>query len=157
YLQATQEALVRKKSVLILVPEIALTHQLIEQLRRRFGTKVTVLHSAQLSSEQWSEWQRIAHGEATVVVGVRSAVFAPLSNIGLIVVDEEHDGAYKQEEGVRYNARDLAIVRGKISSCAVILGSATPSLESYVHSRNQQYTLVELPERVTVQPLPSVE
>src|SRR5262249_54872896 len=96
-------------------------------------------------------------GEATVVIGVRSAVFAPLPSLGLIVVDEEHDTAYKQEEGVRYNARDLAVVRGKLVSCPVILGSATPSLESYTHSRAQRYQLLALSERVEARPLPLVE
>jgi primosomal protein N' (replication factor Y) len=157
YLQATQATIASGKSVLILVPEIALTHQLIEQARQRFGPRVAVLHSGQLASERWQDWQRIVQDEATIVIGVRSAVFAPLKNIGLIVVDEEHDAAYKQEESVRYNARDLAVVRGKISSCAVILGSATPSLESYTHSHTRRYTLIELPERVEARPLPTVD
>ncbi|MGH7965668.1 MAG: replication restart helicase PriA, partial [Candidatus Binatia bacterium] len=157
YLQAAQEAVSHDKGVLILVPEIALTHQLVEQVRQRFGTRVAVLHSAMAVRERWAEWQRIARGEATVVVGVRSAVFAPLAHLGLIVVDEEHDPAYKQEEGIRYNARDLAIMRGKLACCPIILGSATPSLETYVHSRARRYTLIELPERVESRQLPTVE
>jgi primosomal protein N' (replication factor Y) (superfamily II helicase) len=157
YLQAAQETINRGKSVLILVPEIGLTHQLIERAHERFGTQVAVLHSALVASQRWAEWWRIARGEATVVIGVRSAVFAPLPSLGLIVVDEEHDTAYKQEEGVRYNARDLAVVRGKIASCPVILGSATPSLESYTHSRAQRYKLLALSERVEARPLPLVE
>lgn len=157
YLQAAHEAVSRDRSVLILVPEIALTHQLVEQVRQRFGTRVAVLHSAMAARERRAEWQRIAHGEATVVVGVRSAVFAPLARLGLIVVDEEHDSAYKQEEGIRYNARDLAIMRGKLAACPVILGSATPSLETYIHSRAHRYTLIELPERVASRQLPAVE
>jgi primosomal protein N' (replication factor Y) len=157
YLQAAQATVERGRSVLILVPEIALTYQLLAEIRRRFGALVAVLHSAQVASERWAEWRRVARGEATVVVGVRSAVFAPLARLGLIVVDEEHDTAYKQEEGVRYNARDIAVVRGKISSCPVILGSATPSLESYTHSRTHRYSLIELPERVTARSLPTVE
>lgn len=157
YLQAAQATIERGRSVLILVPEIALTYHLVAEVRRRFGALVAVLHSAQAASERWAEWRRVARGEATVVVGVRSAVFAPLARLGLIVVDEEHDTAYKQEEGVRYSARDIAVVRGKISSCPVILGSATPSLESYAHSRTRRYSLIELPERVTSRSLPTVE
>ena len=157
YLQAAQETINQGKSVLILVPEIGLTHQLIERTRERFGTQVAVLHSALVASQRWAEWWRVARGEATVVVGVRSAVFAPLARLGLLVVDEEHDTAYKQEEGVRYNARDLAVVRGKISSCPVILGSATPSLESYNHSHADRYTRLSLAERVESRPLPQVE
>jgi primosomal protein N' (replication factor Y) len=157
YLQAAQETIKCGRSVLMLVPEIGLTHQLIERARQRFGTQVAVLHSALVASQRWEEWWRVARGEATVVIGVRSAVFAPLARLGLIVVDEEHDSAYKQEDGVRYNARDLAVVRGKIASCPVILGSATPSLESYSHSRTQRYTLLSLPERVASRPLPAVE
>jgi primosomal protein N' (replication factor Y) len=157
YLQAAQETLHCGRSVLILVPEIGLTHQLIEHTQQRFGKQVAVLHSALVNSQRLAEWWRVAHGEATVVIGVRSAVFAPLPRLGLIVVDEEHDTSYKQEEGVRYNARDLAIVRGKIAACPVILGSATPSLESYAHSHARRYTLLTLPERVESRPLPSVE
>jgi len=157
YLQAAAETLNCGRSVLILVPEIGLTHQLIERVRERFGARVAVLHSALVASQRWAEWWRVAHGEATVVIGVRSAVFAPLAHLGLIVVDEEHDTSYKQEDGVRYNARDLAVVRGKISSCPVILGSATPSLESYTHSHAHRYTMLALSERIESRPLPLVE
>jgi primosomal protein N' (replication factor Y) len=157
YLQAAEETLNCGRSVLILVPEIGLTHQLIERARERFGAQVAVLHSALVASQRWAEWWRVARGEATVVIGVRSAVFAPLTRLGLIVVDEEHDTAYKQEDGVRYNARDLAVVRGKISSCPVILGSATPSLESYTHSHAHRYTMLTLAERIESRPLPVVE
>lgn len=157
YLQAAQVAVDQDRTVLFLVPEIALTKQLLERVQHRFGTRVAVLHSAQVAGERWSEWRRIARGEATIVVGVRSAVFAPLVRLGLIVVDEEHDTAYKQEEGVRYNARDIAVVLGQTYSCPVILGSATPSLESYAQSRARRYTLIELPERVESRRLPAVE
>jgi primosomal protein N' (replication factor Y) len=157
YLRVAQDVLALGRSVLILVPEIGLTHQLVKQVRQRFGMQVAVLHSGMVISARWQEWQRIARREVKVVVGVRSAVFAPLDGMGLIVVDEEHDTAYKQEEGVRYNARDLAIVRGKIASCPVLLGSATPSLESYAHSRTHHYSLIELPERVASRQLPRVE
>ena len=157
YVQAAQAALLSGKSVLMLVPEIALTHQLVARARQRFGSQVAVLHSGLRASERWTEWQRIARGEAPVIIGARSAIFAPITRLGLIIVDEEHDGAYKQEEGVRYNARDIAVVRGKISVCPVILGSATPSLESYVHSQSQRYRLLTLPERIAARPLPEVE
>ncbi len=157
YLQAAQETVNCGRSVLILVPEIGLSHQLIERAQQRFGKQVAVLHSALVASQRLAEWWRIVRGEATVVIGVRSAVFAPLARLGLIVVDEEHDTSYKQEEGTRYNARDLAVVRGKLASCPVILGSATPSLESYAHSRVHRYTLLPIPERVESRPLPSVE
>jgi primosomal protein N' (replication factor Y) len=157
YLQAAQAALEKRQRVLFLVPEIALTHQLVAQVRARLGQRIAVMHSAQTGLERWEEWRRIARGEIDVVVGVRSAVFAPIANLGLIVVDEEHDSAYKQEEGPRYNARDLAIVRGQMASCPVVLGSATPSLESYAHCQTQRYTLIDLPERIEARPLPAVE
>ena len=157
YLRAARYAVSQNKSALFLVPEIALTQQLVAQLRQRFGTGVAVLHSAMTDKERWGEWKRIARREISVVVGARSAVFAPLMNLGLIIVDEEHETAYKQEDGIRYNARDIAIVRGKISSCPVILGSATPALESYTHSQAQHYTVLTLPTRVAARPLPKVE
>lgn len=157
YLRLAQEAVARGKGVLILVPEIGLTRQLIERARQFFRQQVAVLHSALGASQRWAEWWRIARGEATVVVGVRSAVFAPIRHLGLVVVDEEHDSSYKQEDGARYNARDLAVMRGKISSCPVILGSATPSLESYTHGRSRRYTILTLPDRVASRPLPAVE
>ena len=157
YLRAARYAVSQDKSALFLVPEIALTQQLVAQVRQRFGGRVAVLHSAMTDKERWDEWKRIARQEIAVVVGARSAIFAPLMNLGLIIVDEEHETAYKQEDGVRYNARDIAVVRGKISSCPVILGSATPSLESYTHSQTQHYTALALPTRVAARPLPKVE
>ena len=157
YLRAARYAVRQDKSALFLVPEIALTQQLVAQVRQRFGGGVAVLHSAMTDKERWDEWKRIARREISVVVGARSAVFAPLMNLGLIIVDEEHETAYKQEDGLRYNARDIAIVRGKMSSCPVILGSATPSLESYTHSQTQHYTALTLPTRVAARPLPKVE
>jgi primosomal protein N' (replication factor Y) (superfamily II helicase) len=157
YLQAAQQAVTLGKSVLILVPEIALTSQLVERVEQRFGTQVAVLHSGLVASERWAEWRRIARGEARVVVGVRSAVFAPIKQLGLVIVDEEHDAAYKQQDGVRYNARDLAVMRGQLASCPVILGSATPSLESYVNGQTARYALLTLPQRVESRPLPVVE
>ncbi len=157
YLRAARYAVSQDKTALFLVPEIALTQQLVAQVRQRFGGGVAVLHSAMTDKERWEEWKRIARREISVVVGARSAVFAPLVNLGLIIVDEEHETAYKQEDGIRYNARDIAVVRGKMSSCPVILGSATPSLESYTHSQTQHYTALTLPARVAARPLPKVE
>ena len=157
YLRTARYAVSQDKSALFLVPEIALTQQLVAQVRQRFGGGVAVLHSAMTDTERWDEWKRIARQEVSVVVGARSAVFAPLMNLGLIIVDEEHEAAYKQEDGIRYNARDVAIVRGKILSCPVILGSATPALESYTHSQTQHYTALALPARVAARPLPKVE
>ena len=157
YLRAARYAVRQNKSALFLVPEIALTQQLVAQVRQRFGGGVAVLHSAMTDKERWEEWKRIARREISVVVGARSAVFAPLVNLGLIIVDEEHETAYKQEDGIRYNARDIAVVRGKMSSCPVILGSATPALESYTHSQTQHYTALTLPTRVAARPLPKVE
>lgn len=157
YVRAAQTVVHSGKCVLMLVPEIGLTHQLVERARQHFGSRIAVVHSGMRTSQRRTEWQRIARGEAPVIIGARSAIFAPASQLGLVVVDEEHDGAYKQEEGVRYNARDLAVVRGRISSCPVILGSATPSLESYLHSQSQRYTLLSLPQRIASRPLPEVE
>ena len=157
YLRAARYAVRQNKSALFLVPEIALTQQLVAQVQQRFGGGVAVLHSAMTDKERWEEWKRIARREISVVVGARSAVFAPLVNLGLIIVDEEHETAYKQEDGIRYNARDIAVVRGKMSSCPVILGSATPALESYTHSQTQHYTALTLPTRVAARPLPKVE
>ena len=157
YLTAAEYALRHEKNVVFLVPEIALTHQLLAQAQERFGGRVGVLHSAMTEKQRWEEWTRIARQDAVVTVGARSAVFSPVRNLGLIVVDEEHDAAYKQEEGIRYNARDLAVVRGKIAACPVVLGSATPALESYTHAKTRQYTSLSLPERIAARPLPKVE
>ncbi len=157
YLTAAEYALHHGKSVVFLVPEIALTHQLLAQAQERFGGRVGVLHSAMTEKQRWEEWTRIARQDTVVAVGARSAVFSPVRNLGLIVVDEEHDAAYKQEEGIRYNARDLAVVRGKIAACPVVLGSATPALESYTHAKTRQYTPLSLPERIAERPLPKVE
>lgn len=157
YLQATRKALALGRSVLILVPEIALTTQLVRQVSYRFGSQVAVLHSGLMQSKRWHEWRRVARGEATVGVGARSAVFAPLKNLGLIIIDEEHDAAYKQGEGARYNARDLAVMRGQILGCPVILGSATPSLETHANTQAGRYSLIRLPERIESRPLPQVE
>ena len=157
YLQATEAIRKRGQQALVLVPEIALTPQLVGRFRARFGDDIAVLHSGLTGAERLREWRRIRAEEASIAIGARSALFAPFQRLGLIVVDEEHDGSYKQDDGVRYNARDLAVVRGALSSCTVVLGSATPSLESWQNAKEGRYTRLTLPERATVSPLPSVE
>ena len=157
YLRAMAYARERGRRSLILIPEISLTPQLLDQMHRHFPGQVGVLHSGLTGAERWAQWWQIARGEVDVVVGARSAVFAPLPNLGLIVVDEEHDSSYKQEEGLRYNGRDVAVVRGKRSNCPVLLGSATPAMESYENCRQGRYRLLEITQRVHARPLPGIE
>ena len=157
YLRAMEQVREQGRQSLILVPEIALTPQLLDRLEGRFPGDVAVLHSGLTAAERWRHWWRIAHGAVKVVAGARSAVFAPVRDLGLIVVDEEHDTSYKQEEGVRYHGRDLAVVRGRIVGCPVVLGSATPSVESYHNARSGRYRMLELTERVEARPMPRVE
>ncbi|MGD9782014.1 MAG: primosomal protein N' [Kiritimatiellia bacterium] len=156
YLAAIQTALDAGKGAIALVPEIALTPQTIERFRGRFGDTVAVLHSHLSDGERHDEWQRIAAGRARVVVGARSALFAPVRPLGLLVVDEEHEPAYKQDESPRYSARDVAVMRGHLEGCAVVLGSATPSLESYRHARAGKYKLVKMAQRVDRRLMPAV-
>jgi len=151
YLQAIAQVLAAGKSALVLVPEIALTPQTVERFRARFiGQKVgvAVLHSHLSSGERHDQWQHIHSGHARIVIGARSAVFAPLTDLGIIVVDEEHEHSYKQEESPHYHARDVAVMRGHLQRVPVVLGSATPSLESYHHAKEGKYRLVELLQRV---------
>lgn len=160
YLRAVQETLARGKTAIILVPEIALTLWIGRQCRGWFGARfegVAVLHSALSEVERAREWWRVRNGEARVVVGTRSAVFAPLENLGLIIVDEEQEGSYKQEETPKYHGRDVAIVRAKLENALALLGSATPSLESYYHAREGKYELITMASRVAQRPLASVE
>ncbi|MBI4523547.1 MAG: primosomal protein N' [Deltaproteobacteria bacterium] len=157
YLRAVEETRNLGKRSLILVPEISLTPQLLDRLEARFPGRVGVLHSGLTRSDHWSQWWRIAAGFADVVVGARSAIFAPVLDVGLIVVDEEHDPSYKQDEGLRYHARDLAIVRAKLAGCVALLGSATPSIESFENCRQGRYRLLELTKRVEERSLPRVE
>jgi primosomal protein N' (replication factor Y) len=157
YLTAIETALAEGRSALLMVPEIALTPQMAGQFFSRFGDRVAILHSAFTDVERTEQWRRIRSGAASVVVGTRSGVFAPVQNLGLIVVDEEHDGSYKQEENPRYNGRDVAIVRAQAAGACVILGSATPSLESRYNAENGKYTLLELPGRIESRPMPVVE
>ncbi len=157
YLRLIRTVLDAGGSALVLVPEISLTHQLLARLRGRFGNEVAVLHSELSAGERWDEWRRICRGEARIAVGARSAVLAPLIGLGLVIVDEEHDASYKQEDRVRYHGRDVAVVRARLAGCPVVLGSATPSLESYRNAREGRYELLELPERATTNPLPMME
>jgi primosomal protein N' (replication factor Y) (superfamily II helicase) len=156
YLRAVERARQTGRASLILTPEISLTPQLLDRLKARFSGRVGVLHSALTGGERWTQWWQIVRGDIDVVVGARSAVFAPLPNLGLIVVDEEHDPSYKQEEGVRYNGRDVAVVRAKLLGCPVILGSATPAIETYQNCLEGRYQLLELTRRVEQRPLPSI-
>jgi primosomal protein N' (replication factor Y) (superfamily II helicase) len=157
YLTAIETALAEGRSALLMVPEIALTPQMAGQFFSRFGDRVAILHSAFTDVERTEQWRRIRSGVASVVVGTRSGVFAPVQNLGLIVVDEEHDGSYKQEENPRYNGRDVAIVRAQGAGACVVLGSATPSLESRYNTEKGKYTLLELPGRIEARPMPVVE
>ncbi|MBM4297169.1 MAG: primosomal protein N', partial [Deltaproteobacteria bacterium] len=157
YMRAAEHARSLGRRSLILTPEISLTPQLLDRVNARFPGRVGVLHSALTAAQRWAQWWQIRRGEVDVVIGARSAVFAPIDNLGLIIVDEEHDSSYKQEDGVRYNGRDVAVVRGKFSNCPVLLGSATPALESYENCRQGRYHLLEIPQRVEQRPLPAIE
>ncbi len=157
YVASMQRALAAGKSALLLVPEIGLTPAMAGQMFAAFGDEVALLHSALTPDERAEQWHRIRAGDARIVVGTRSAVFAPLANLGLIIVDEEHDGSYKQEENPRYHARDVAVMRAKLQGATIVLGSATPSLESWSNAERGRYALIEMRQRVMNRPLPGVE
>jgi primosomal protein N' (replication factor Y) len=157
YLSAMQSVLAEGRSAILLVPEIGLTPAAAANLHNLFGDEVAILHSALSPDERAEQWRRIRAGDARIVVGTRSAVFAPVRDLALIVVDEEHDSSYKQEENPRYHGRDVAVMRGKLTGAAVVLASATPSLESYHNARQGRYELIELRQRVEQRPLPEVE
>ena len=157
YLQAISQALERGKNALVLVPEIALTPQLTGRFQARFGGGIAILHSGLSDGERYDEWRRIRRGLAQIVIGARSAIFAPLDKIGIIIVDEEHEASFKQSDGLRYNARDLALVRGRMEGAAVVLGSATPSVTTLYAAEQGRLTLLELPERVEGRPMPQVQ
>ncbi len=157
YFRAIEAVLAAGKGALVLVPEIALTPLLVRAASARFGDRVSVLHSELSAGERHDQWWRIRDGDAPVVVGARSAVFAPVPTLGLIVVDEEHDGAYKQDESPRYHGRDVAVVRAQIEGCPVLLGSATPSVESHSNALKGKYLGLSLPERIGTRRLPRVE
>jgi primosomal protein N' (replication factor Y) (superfamily II helicase) len=156
YMRAISTVLRQGKTALILVPEISLTDQLVERFVARFPSHIAVLHSGLSAGERFDEWRRLARGHARIAIGARSAIFAPLPALGLIIVDEEHDSSYKQEETPRYNARDVAIVRAQQSHAVVVLGSATPALETFHHAKSGKYLLLTLPYRVEEKPLPSI-
>lgn len=157
YLQTIARTIENQQSALMLVPEIALTPQMVNHFKGRFGESVAVLHSGLSIGEKYDEWRKIERGEAKVVVGARSSIFAPVENIGVIIIDEEHETTYKQDDNPRYHARNVAIWRAKYHHCPVILGSATPSLESRARAQKKVYTLLELKERVNERELPAVE
>lgn len=157
YLQLIEEAHRQKRGAIFLVPEISLTPQMVEQVHGRFGQGVAVLHSGLTPTERFDEWRRISSGEATIVVGARSSVFAPIKDLGLIIIDEEHETTYKQGDNPRYHARDVALWRSHYHGAPLVLGSATPSLESRARAQVGRYELLKMPERINQQPLPPVE
>ncbi len=157
YLACMRKVLEQGRSSILLVPEIGLTPAVAADLHQVFGDEVAILHSGLSDAERAEQWHRIRRGEARVVAGTRSAVFAPVGDLALVIVDEEQDSSYKQEETPRYNARDVAVMRAKMAGAVVVLGSATPSLESYYNAKKNKYALVELPDRVEMRPLPEVE
>ncbi len=157
YLELIERAINLGKTAIFLVPEIALTPQMFKQLRARFGETAAILHSGLSAGERYDEWWRLRNGEAKIAIGARSAIFAPLSNVGIIILDEEHDGSYSSESSPRYSTIDVAKKRAEISNCKLVLGSATPSIESYMLAKQGEYNLIELPERINKKPLPNVE
>lgn len=157
YLQSIQEVLNKGKEAIVLVPEISLTPQMVNRFKSRFGDLVAVLHSGLSLGEKYDEWRKIQRKEVKVVVGARSAIFAPFENLGIIIIDEEHENSYKQEDVPRYHARDVAIERSKIHNCPVVLGSATPSLESFARAQKGVYHLLTMDKRMNQVNLPTVE
>jgi len=156
YMQAIAQVLEQGRGAIVLVPEIALTPQTVQRFAARFGKRIAVLHSALSDGERFDEWHRIRSGRADVVIGPRSALFAPVGNPGLIVVDEEHEPSYKQDEMPRYHARDVAVMRGVMERCVVVLGTATPSMESWHNVHSGKYNYVALTKRVSDRPMPDV-
>lgn len=157
YLRAIEKAIAQGRSALLLVPEINLTSQVMAYFKDRCPYSLAILHSGLTPGERFDEWRRIKRGMAKLVIGARSAIFAPLENIGLFIIDEEHDTSYKQEEKVLYHARDLALVRAKMENAVVVLGSATPSLESYYNVLQKKFSYLSLPERIDGRPLPEIQ
>ena len=157
YLQAIQDVIKKGKEAIVLVPEISLTPQMVNRFKGRFGSNVAVLHSALSSGEKYDEWLKVQRGEVKVVVGARSAIFAPFKNLGIIIIDEEHENSYKQEDQPRYHARDIAIKRGKYYKCPVVLGSATPTLESFARAKKGVYKLAVLDKRTNNKDMPTVD
>ncbi|ETJ20780.1 MAG: Primosomal protein N', partial [Veillonella sp. DORA_A_3_16_22] len=156
YLKATSKCISQDKTAIILVPEIILTDQIVRRFVETFGDEVVVFHSKLTVQQRNNNWERLRRKDSHIIIGARSAVFAPAEDIGLIVVDEEHDTSYKQEDMVRYHARNVALWRGEAHGCPVILGSATPSVTSYYKAKQGEYHLLELPHRIFEQPMPKV-
>jgi primosomal protein N' (replication factor Y) len=157
YLRAIEEVMNQRREAIVLVPEISLTPQLLSRFKDRFGENLSLLHSRLGRGERYDQWRRIWKGEVKIAVGARSAIFAPFRNVGIIIVDEEHDPSYKQEEKLKYHARDVAVVRAKQDEATLLLGSATPSLESFHNAERGKFLLLNLPERIEGKPLPRVE
>ncbi len=157
YMELIERALKQGKQSIVLVPEISLTPQMVNRFQSRFGDQIAALHSALSEGEKYDEWRRISRGEVTIVIGARSAIFAPLTNVGFIIIDEEHSDSYKQENTPRYHATQIALIRAKFHQAKIVLGSATPTLESYARAKKGVYQLVTLPHRVNGKSLPMVE
>ena len=158
YMELIEDALKKGKTSIVLVPEISLTPQMVLRFQKRFGDNIAAIHSALSDGEKYDEWRRIVKKEAKIVIGARSAIFAPLDNIGMIIVDEEHSDSYKQDDSnPRYNAKEIAIIRAKYHNCPVIFGSATPSLEAFARAKKGVFKLLELPNRINGKKLPSIK
>ncbi len=157
YLDLIKKTIARGKTAIMLVPEIALTPQMLKQLRARFGDDAAILHSGLSAGERFDEWWRLRNGEARIAIGARSAIFAPLEKVGLIIIDEEHDGSYTSESAPRYSTINVAQFRAKLCGAKLLLGSATPSIESFKKAMDGEYNLIELPDRINKRPLPEVE
>ena len=157
YLSLINKTIQQGKTAIMLVPEIALTPQMLKQLRARFGDYAAILHSGLSAGERFDEWWRLRNGEARIAIGARSAVFAPLENLGLIIIDEEHDGSYTSESSPRYSTISVAEYRAKLNGAKLVLGSATPSIESFKKANDGEYNLIELPDRINKRDLPEVE
>ena len=156
YMHIIEQVIAKGKSAIMLVPEISLTPQVLSSFRARFGENVALIHSGLSSGERFDEWKRILTGAAKIVIGARSAIFAPLKDIGIIIIDEEHDGSYKSESHPRYNTIDVARERARLAGCSLVLGSATPSLDSYYNCMQGKYKLLEMKERINKRELPPI-
>ena len=157
YIKLISKVIEMGKTAIMLVPEISLTPQMVNRFSEVFGDRIAALHSALSEGEKYDEWRRISRGEADIVIGARSAIFAPLNNLGIIIIDEEHSDSYKQDTNPRYNAKDIAIIRSKTNNCPVIMGSATPSLESFARANKNVYKLLIMNERVNGKKLPDIK
>jgi primosomal protein N' (replication factor Y) len=157
YLRAIEQALASQGGAIVIIPEISLTPQFVDQFRARLNVPIALLHSQVGSTPRWEAWQALLRGDIKVAIGARSAVFAPVQDLKLVIVDEEHESSYKQSDGLRYHARDVAVMRAKFANANILLGSATPSFESLLNVRKKRYQILELPERVSTRPVPEIE